>query len=224
MNINKITKTIRTSPYLIQIAKDEVWEKTWNIDLLNTIPNKEEIKKYLDESEYKSVAVEALFASDNGVCILGLIFNNHLLIKTAVDFIDVFVKESSNFQDFEKYLDKLNKAFVGSNYLLNGEPDLIRIGIVNHWFSVGPCLIWQKGQVTKMSNEKLEELLETKPEIINTKLNYQGTSFVFNTNEVSPGLCHWIKSPCSRYKDGTWILDKQMILKYLEQWQGVDVK
>lgn len=224
MEINSVAKFIKSKPYLLQIAKDEVWEKTWNINLSKTIPTKEEIKKYLRKNKYKNIAIEALFKNDDGIYILGLIFNKHLLTKHAEDFISIFIRESLTFQDFATYVNNLDKSFIGGKYLFTGDPDLIRVGIVNYWFSVGPCLIWQKGWGKKISRAKLEERLQKKPEVINTKLNYQGMSFVFNVNETLPGLCYWIKSPCSKNVGGAWILDREMILKYLDQWQEFEVK
>lgn len=39
----------------------------------------------------------------------------------------------------------MDSVLIGKPYLFQDEPDLIRIGIINHWFSVGPILLWQKG-------------------------------------------------------------------------------
>ena len=45
-------------------------------------------------------------------------------------------------------------------------------------------------------------------------------SFIFNIEGKQPGLCHWIKSPCSKRDNGVWKLDRQLILDYLHSWQG----
>lgn len=220
MNTEQIAKFIITKPYLIQIAKDDIWEKTWNIDLLLTIPSRTEITKYLNETPYKSIAVEALFKGEDGVFILGLIFNNNLLISNAEDFLDLFIKETYKYRSFVDFINRLESAYIGSKYFFIDDPDLIRIGVVNHWFSVGPCLIWQNGWIKNISNEILEQLVQKKPEVIETKLNYQCMSFVFNLDELAPGLCYWIKSPCSKNINGIWTLDREMILKYLKEWMG----
>lgn len=224
MNTTQVAQYITSRPFLLQIAKDEIWEKTWNIDLSKAIPRKEDIKQYLDKPPYKNVAIEALFKSNDGVCILGLIFNNHLLTTNVEDFLNIFVRESLNFTNFENFIRNLDKSYVGRKYLLNGEPDLIRIGVVNHWFSVGPCLIWKKGEAKDISQDILSEKLLKHPNVAETKLNYQGMSFVFNINESKPGLCHWIKSPCSRYNNGLWTLNCNMVIKYLTEWQGFELK
>lgn len=212
---------IKSKPILIQVAKDGVWENTWNIDLSKSVPEEVEIEQYLKRSVYKDVAVEVVFQEAPDVFyILGMTFNSHLKTRTANDFLQVFINEVINYSDFKDFVDHLDQRIVGQEFLLTGIPDLIRIGIVNHWFSVGPCLVWQKNWPKEMSRHKLEQRLETKPEVIETDLNYQGMSFIFNIEGKQPGLCHWIKSPCSKRDNGVWKLDRQLILDYLHSWQG----
>jgi hypothetical protein len=218
--VQKIAKYISQKSFLIQIAKDNVWEKTWNIKPFEALPDASMINSYLNESAYKNVAIEALFKDDESrVYILGLVYNPHLKAKAPQEFIEIFISETAQFIDFATFISNLDSKIVGQQFFLQGEPDLIRIGIVNHWFSVGPCDIWTKGEVKKMSHVLLETKLSLKPEVVETNLNYQGMAFLFNAQEEEPGLRHWIKSPCSNFTNGAWKLDEQLIFKYLADWQ-----
>ena len=114
----------------------------------------------------------------------------------------------------------LDTTLVGKQYLFKGEPDLIRIGIVDYWFSVGPILLWQKGWKKEIDNIILQERLSVKPEVVKTSLNYQGMSFIFNLNNSSPGMRYWIKSPCSKKVGDEWILDNDKIIHYLKDWEN----
>ena len=141
-------------------------------------------------------------------------------IKGPKEFLKIFMTLVVNYQNFDTFVRNLNLEIVGHQFLLTGTPDLIRIGIVNHWFSVGPVLLWQRDLPKEMSLQKLEERLRTKPEVIETNLNYQGMSFIFNLKDKGSGPCHWMKSPCSKNENKVWRIDRQMILKYLHDWQG----
>lgn len=219
--IDAVAQYIKSKPTSIQIAKDGKWEDAWIVDVTKVEPSLSDIKYYLSGSVYKEISVEAVFEeAGDGDYILGLTFNNHLHVKTAESFLQMFISACLHFNTFHLFIDVLNRQVIGQNVLLTGDPDLIRIGIVNHWFSVGPCLVWQKGWSKEMSKAKLEERLQTKPEVIETKLNYQGMSFIFNVSGITPGLCHWMKSPCSRKGNGIWRLDRTMILDYLHSWQS----
>ena len=139
-----VSNFIKSKPILIQVAKDGVWENTWNIDLSKSVPEEVEIEQYLKRSVYKDVAVEVVFQEAPDVFyILGMTFNSHLKTRTANDFLQVFINEVINYSDFKDFVDHLDQRIVGQEFLLTGIPDLIRIGIVNHWFSVGPWLVWQ---------------------------------------------------------------------------------
>ncbi len=217
---DKIAKNITKPLYLLQIAKDDVWEETWNIDLTESKPTDQRIDEYLNKREFKNVAIELCFKeSKEKVYILGLVFNEGLLAKTPKEFLQIIVNEAFVYKDFNSLIANLDQKLIGKKYLLEETPDLIRIGIINHWFSVGPCLIWQKGEKKEISRQLLEEKLKTKPEVIKTNLNYQGLSFIFNSKNDSPGFRHWIKSPCSKYENGFWQLDQDIILHYLRDWQ-----
>ena len=223
--INKIAKAISQKPFLLQIAKDDLWEDSWDIDLSKKLPSKEKINNYLDKKSFKTIAIEVIFKNNNDdQFVLGLVFNSFLKIKTPTNFLEIIIREVNNFTDFQAFISKLNEILLGYNYILSGTSDLIRIGIFNHWFSVGPMLLWEKGWEKSVNNKFLEERFLTKPEVVETNLNHQGMSFIYNPQNNQSGFRHWIKSPCSRFKNGKWILDKKTIKKYLRDWQDFITK
>ena len=222
--IEKVAKYIKSRPRTIQVAKDGKWEQSWIIELSQGSPSRMDIQDYMNRGAYKDVAVEVVFDEPQGQhFILGLTYNDYLHVKTAEEFLGVFIDASIHYDTFQSFIVKLNHQIIGQNVLFAGSPDLIRIGIVNHWFTVGPCLVWQKGWPKEMSKMQLDQRLATKPEVIETKLNYQGMSFIFNIKGDAPGLCHWMKSPCSMKEGDLWRLDRAMILRYLHDWQDFTI-
>jgi hypothetical protein len=223
--ISQISEEIKQKPFLLQIAKDDIWENVWSIDLSKGFPNRKEINKYLDKNKFKTIALEIIFKnSKNNLFVLGLVFNSFLKTKTPTDFLEKIINEINNFSNFQNFIFKLNQVLLGQKYILCGTPDLIRLGIFNHWFSVGPMLLWKKGWEKQINDKFFEERFSTKPAVVETKLNHQGMSFIYNPQNRFPGFRHWIKSPCSKFENGKWILDKTMIKKYLHDWQDFKIE
>lgn len=222
--IDRVAKNIKSKPRTIQVAKDGKWEQAWIIEISQGSPSRTDIQGYLNREVYKDVSIEVVFDEPQGQhFILGLTYNDHLHVKTAEEFLGVFTDACIRYVSFQSFIEKLNRQVVERDGLLAGSPDLIRIGIVNHWFTVGPCLVWQKGWPKEMSTAQLDQRLQTKPEVIETILNYQGMSFIFNIKGDAPGLCHWMKSPCSVKEGDLWRLDRAMILRYLHDWQDFTI-
>lgn len=220
--VDKISKYIQSAPFRLQIAKDGKWESALSLSPVEV--SRDELQSFLERDSYSKIAVEALFTDSRGlVYVLGLQYNNSLFVKSVLDFLQLVIDGATNYHGFPLFIQNLDEKLIGQNNLLQGEPDLIRIGVVNHWFTVGPCLIWQRGQEKAMTDSLLREKLQYNPNVIQTKLNYQGMSFIFNIKEVSPGVCHWMKSPCSNFQNSIWRLDQPMILQYLHEWQDFSI-
>jgi hypothetical protein len=218
----KVSKYITNPPFALQISKDDKWEEAWIIDISKSQPTENELEEYLKKNETENIAIEILFKDEaDQVYILGLFFNNHLLTKTTKEFLLTVLTEAYEFQDYLTLLSNLDQKLIGHKYLLESEPDIIRIGIVNHWFSVGPVMVWQQGLEKEISEGLLNERLNIKPEVVKTDLNYQGMSFIFDLEEKE--ICHIMKAPCSKYEDGFWKLDNKLILHYLKDWQGFKI-
>lgn len=220
MNSIIVSKFIVEKPYLLQIAKDGAWENTLNIDLLNVLFDTSRLKIYIQDKPFKYLDIEILFKNkENEVYILGLTYNRSLKSKTILDFLIIIISEAKNYSSFGQFIKNLDEKLIGVTCLLTGEPDLIRLGIVNRWFSVGPILIWQKSDRKIITQNDLLIKLKAKPEVAKTNLNFQGLSFIFNANQNLPGLRHWIKSPCSIKKVDHWEVNPETILFYLREWE-----
>ncbi|OGK18063.1 hypothetical protein A2866_02950 [Candidatus Roizmanbacteria bacterium RIFCSPHIGHO2_01_FULL_39_8] len=216
--IKSIAKYIKDKPYLAQVAKDGLWEKAFTINLIDPDFEEEKFQLYLEKNPFKNLDIELFFKNGDEIYILGISFNNNLYVSSVSDFIIILIQYGKKFRGFENLISNLDSKLVGESYLLQGEPDLIRIGIVNHWFSVGPILLWQKGWKKEINHDILQERFSTKPEVSKTNLNYQGMSFIFNLNNSTPGVRHWIKSPCSKKIENEWVLENGKIIHYLKDW------
>lgn len=215
--LQSVAKSITTRPVLIQIAQNDVWEKTWDI-LPNTLSSAEEIDSYLSQNPSATISLEVIFTQPEGNYILGICHNTSLLTKTPKEFLQTIFETISAYTDFSTFIHQLDNQLIGQDYLLSHDPDLIRLGIVNHWFSVGPLLVWQKGDPIISNKIALQDLLNSRPDIISTQLNYQGLAFITNPQNEAPGLRHWIKSPCSKKEESNWIVQSDMIAQYLSAW------
>jgi len=224
MKIEQISKFINCKPSKIQIAKDDKWEQVWIIDLAKPLPSKDELQRYLQSSIFNYVSIEVIFEQSDGVYIFGMDYNSHLLTKTMYDFLLQSIDATTKYIDFRSFIQRLDGKLIGNSYMFNDELDAIRIGVVNHWLSVGLCVVWQQGWSKHIKLTELQKKLKLNPNLYNTRLNYQGMSFAVNLKGISPGICHWIKSPCCNKKRESWVLSEDKITQYLREWAQVFVE
>lgn len=221
MKIDAISKCIRSKPTKIQIAKDDKWEKVWVIDITRQTPTREELQSYLHSSAFNYVSIEVLFEQPDGVYIFGIDHNDHLLTKTPYDFLVATIGATATYVDFSSFIQALSMKLIGKPYLFLDEPDAIRIGVVNNWLSIGLCVVWQKEWPKTIQRAELQKKLTFNPRLYKTSLNYQGMSFVVNLKGASPGMCHWMKSPCSDKEGALWVLSEQKVSRYLKEWADI---
>ena len=223
MKVDKINSCIVGRPSKVQIAKDDKWEEVWVIDVRKQIPSADVVQSYLQSSPFKYVSIEILFEQPDGVYIFGMDYNDHLLIKKPSDFLVTVIGVTTAYTDFPSFIKELNNRLIGKPYLFIDEPDAIRIGVINHWFSVGIWVAWKKGWSKTIRRDELQKKINSNPKLYKTTLNYQGMSFVFNLKGNSPGLCYWMKSPCSTKEGEYWVLSEQKISRYLKDWMDIAV-
>jgi len=218
--IQKITRYISGQPLTIQVAKDGNWEDCWLIDLKVHIPKEQEIEKYLTAKSFHNLALEVVFPKQ---FIFGLIFRKGLQVTSPKGFIINLIQLALTFQDFKSFCQDLEQHVLGFPGLFTGDPDLIRIGVVNHWFSVGPVLVWEKGDPKTIAQSSITVKLSSQPKVLKTKLNYQGLSFIYATQDARLPY-HWIKSPCSQKEGLLWVLDMEQIKQYLGDWVNIKIE
>lgn len=219
--ISEFSNSLTNPPFLIQIAKDHKWEQTWNIDPL-TPPTNKEIQMYLNNSPYEAVMAECLFKDEEGNTVVFGIVHNKKLKTDETEFIKQIVLLASQYSSFNSFIENVEAKIVGrENMLYQGLPDMVRIGVFNNWFSVGVILAWEKRLQPIISKEKLNVLIDTKPEVKNTHLNFQGISFIFHSNEL--GLYHWIKPQCGKKINNIYTLDTNRVYSLFTQLLGFKI-
>lgn len=219
---DKVAKYVKHKPACIQFAKDEVWEKAISIEPGDPTAESR-IQHFLKNGEFHTVSMEAMFEEKDLHYVFGLECTPRA-DKPYAEILRIFLKETQQFKNFITFMENLESGITGDSYFLEGEPDKIRIGVVNHWQSVGPLFVWEKGMSKKLSLRELEDKLASRPDVFETNLNYQGMSFTFNIDGNPPGLCHWIKSPCSFPRGDIWKLDPDMVTKYLQEWGNLAIQ
>jgi hypothetical protein len=214
----QISALLPGRPYALQIAKDGKWENPLIIKLRpnSRSDHTKKLAAFLGKEKFESLAIEAMFKDSAGlITIFGMIYSKRLPLG-ELDFLAKFADAARDYRDFGGFISDLNKHVIGkAKLLLSGTPDIIRIGIVNHWFSTGPIQLWEKDKPRIMTPEQLENQLAQRPEIAETKLNFQGLSFIFNRNDL--GVWHYVKPGCSRRSGGKYRLDKRRILFLLKE-------
>ena len=225
MEKNLIVKNINNyivgKPFLINISKDDQWEKAWKINCNQSPPSDQEIEKCLNEP-FASLAIEAWFNDKyNETTIFGIGYSQKFNSKNEKDFLRVIIKESFEYQNFIQFIDNLNKILTGTDgFFFQTNPDLIRVGVVDHWFSVGPCQIWEKSSPPTLSLTEIKEKFKDKPALILTNLNFIGVAYVYK----SESGYYYIKPQCSTKQERTHLLDYQKILRSTKELFDFEIK
>jgi hypothetical protein len=206
-----ISTTIAAKPYAIQIAADNNWDSCLILPLGEKMDPYLSAQGFLRKGEHKVLSIEVLFTDKEGLTtIFGATYNKNLNCGSEEVFLKSVINEAETFSSFRAFISHLDKALCGGKgVLLEGKPDLVRVGIVNHWFSVGPCQIWEKAKDKVIDKQKISALLDSRPEVAQTNLNFHGVSFIFNQNEFS--FYHWIKPQCGTKHNGYYIINKEQI-------------
>lgn len=218
--ITEISKFITAPPEIIQIAKDGKWESCLIIDLRIHIPKEKDIDNFLSGPKYNSLAAELIFP---GNFIWGMIFRKGLKVSSGKGFIIELIQFALSFSNFTTFCNDVETNLLGFTGLFKEEPDLIRIGIVNHWFSVGPLLVWEKGNDKELLVSDLNLKLKGKAEVAKSNLNYQRLSFIFATQDIKMPY-HWMKSPCAKQDSKSWVVDIDQVGFFLKEWLDFVVK
>lgn len=110
--------------------------------------------------------------------------------------LDIFYEKVS----FEETLKRIDQEIIGHDFLLRHPVQRVRLGIFNHWFSVGPIEMWDSGD-DDLSEEAVRKKIKARPEVEKSRLNYQGLAFIYNFDRSLLGPYHVLKTPTC-HKDG----------------------
>lgn len=211
MIIAKLLKIITSKPDVIQFAKDRKFEEAWVIELNRPRSTDQEINKYLTKDKFETIIVEYVWNSDDNDkrFVLTLFLNKKCSLKDSKKFIDICLDFFYNYFDLRNFINLIDTQIIGRQYLFINEPDSINLSVFNHWLSVGPVELWQKGDVYNI--EEITKRIKSRPEIEKSNLNYQGLFFRFNVKGDSNGPYYGFKAPCCQKKGIEWIINYQKL-------------
>lgn len=218
---NILEKIIHTKPDVLQFAKDRKYEEAWIINLSEPKPFEEQIKNYLDKNKFETIIVEYVWNSkdDDSRFVLTLFLDEKCKLKDQKKFIDINLKLFYDYSDFYSFIKTLDDKIIGSEYLLVNSVDSVNLSVFNHWLSIGPVELWEKGNLYNL--EEIKSKIESRPEIKKTSLNYQGLLFRFNVDGKLNGPYYGIKTPCCTRVKNEWIIDYKKINYWIKLMLGL---
>lgn len=206
-------------PDLIQFAKDGKYEEAWKIPLDGRRPQDPEIEQYLTTGSYDELIVEYLWRSKDGenANVVTIFHNDNILAKNRDKFMNMSLDIFYDYQSFSQFVFFFDKKIIGFDFLFKVPVDLARIGVLDHWFSVGPVDLWKRGEAIP-NQEDLRTKIASNPKLSPSILNYQSLAFIFNIGRNLKGPFHAIKAPCAKKTGNGWEADIDKIAGYLNNW------
>ncbi len=219
--ITNINNIFVGKPFLINISKNDQWEKAWKINRSQSLPSDQKIESYLENEPFTSLAIEVWFKDKyNETTIFGMGYSQKFKVKNEAEFLKIIIEESFEYKNFILFINNLSKIFTESNdFFFQTNPDLIRIGVVDHWFSVGPCLIWENSSQPTLSLKEVKERLKNRPELVSTPLNFISVAYVYK----SESGYYYIKPQCSKKQGNLYLLDCQKIITSAQKLFGFKI-
>lgn len=156
---------------------------------------------------HSDVAFVIFFASEaTGTSFLGVRLNNRTNDEQARIIINCLEHVGS------KKWSTLNETVTGLRLLIDpnlfqSSPDFLEVGVVDLWRSVGPVIIWEKGEPLPTENS-IRERLDTHPVIYELHSNVLSMDTAFS----SP-IPHWFARQVSVEKSGKHQLDMDRLFK-----------
>jgi hypothetical protein len=213
---------IQGIPDKIQFAKDGKYEVAWVIDINDARPTEDQLQGYLAREEFNELVVEYIWRSNDGenANVVTIGHNNNLLAKNPIDFMNLSLDAFYGYRNFNDFVIFVDKRIIGFDFLFKTPVDAIRIGVLNHWFSVGPVDLWRRGEVVP-TLDTVRTKISTNPKLSPTILNYQALAFIFNLDRKLRGPYHVIKAPAAQKTAAGWEIDYEKTYGYINKWLAV---
>jgi len=211
-----LEKYIKTAPDTIQFAKDRKYEEAWIINKVDSHPTQQDIVTYLDD-EYETLIVEYMWNSDDTDNVFVLtVFNDkdHDLVSDKA-FIETTLQLFYKYKDFPSFISEYDRKIVGKPYLFRQPIEEVNISIFNHWLSVGPESLYLPSSEV-YSKELVREKLNNRPDLLKTELNFPALLFRMNFSADVSGPAYGFKPPVSTYEKGSWAIDVERLLFWIE--------
>lgn len=163
--ISDISSSIKKPAGIIQFAKDGKYEESWIISLNENRPAKNKIKDYLNKDSYQKLIVEYIWGNniDEERYVLTVIQDDACLEKNKYQFVKKCLDILYDRLSFENLINQIDQQIIGKGFLLKQLVQKVRLGIFNHWFSVGPIEIWNGGD--NLNLNLIKEKIKSRPEI-----------------------------------------------------------
>ena len=206
-----LTSAINTKPDIIQFAKDRRYEESWIIPESQPRPSDNEINSYLSKEPFKLLIVEYIWNSqnDDNRFVLTLFLDGKCKLKDPKQFITISLNNFFQYTNFSSFIINLDSDVIGKTYLFQKPAEAVNMGIFNHWLSIGPVDIWNKGE--KYNTQTTKAAIHARPDIEYSKLNYQGLLFRYNVTGLLDGTYYGLKTPCCNKVGSSWIVDYQKV-------------
>lgn len=201
----------------MQFAQDRKYEEAWIIPLNSSQPTEDIIKEYISRP-HTLLIVEYIWNStdDANRFVLTFFLDNKCKLQDPLEFIYINLELFYSKPKFDVLISTLDEKIVGHTYLLNSKPETANMSVFNHWLSVGPVELWNKGEV--IDDEHIVQKIEARPEILRSKLNYQGLLFRFNISGKEDGPSYGVKTPsCIKIGD-EWKVDTLLVITWLKKF------
>jgi len=136
----KLSKFITNSPQIIQFTKDAKYEDAWIIKLSEKVPSEQEIKNYIASDSFEELIVEYIWnpETDFERYVLTVVQDDGCVEQDKNAFftkcLDLFYRNYS----FGQLIGQIDSQIVGHPFLFQHPVQRVRLGVFNHWFSVGP--------------------------------------------------------------------------------------
>jgi hypothetical protein len=218
MQIQKqINQEIKSPAQTIQFAKDGKYEKAWIIDSKDNRPNQSDIESYISREAFEKLIVEYIWNpnDDAGRFVLTVIQDETCELKDHEAFINSNLDILHDKRDFLTTVQAINSRIIGKDFLLESPAELIRLGVFNHWFSVGPIDLWKRGEI--LDKQVVEERINSRPEVKSSSLNFQGLAFIYNYDGELSGPYHILKTPCCRKDGKNWVVDNELVFEWMKK-------
>lgn len=217
----ELSQIITSKPDSIQFAKDRKFEEAWIIPLNQSRPSSEEVADYLHKDKFKTLIVEYVWRSDDddNRFVLTLFLDDKCQLKNHEEFMKICLDLFYEYPGFENFIKTINDKIIGKDYLLNEPVDSVNMSVFNHWLSVGPVDLWNKGETYDF--EKIKSKILSRPDIERSSLNYQGLFFRFNVSGNLNGPYYGIKTPCCNKVGKHWVTDYKKVNYWIKLMLGL---
>jgi hypothetical protein len=211
-------ESIQTPASIIQFAKDGKYEEAWIVSSGDPCPSQTQIKDYLCKDKFDKLIVEFIWNPDDNESryVLTVIFDGTCRLKGNLEFVTTCLEIFYSQLPFNDAIQQINQQVIGSDFLFSTPVEAIRLGVFNHWFSVGPIDLWLAGE--PIDDEVIRQKIDERPEVKESTLNYQGLAFIYNFSGQQPGPYHVFKTPCCHENGVGWIVDTDLVTQTIHKF------